>query len=201
MLLGMVKGNQEKAVQKSTADAFAAVPGRKLQGQDESCEEHEGDQFPKSSLDMLTGPLRGVGPATASLLLSVGTGVRDEALDVPFYSDDTFLWLCLEEFPKSMERGEEEPAKKDKRRAGIFKPSGEINVKYNAQEYRQLWDAERELQKRLNSIESSSGRVSCADVEKVALVLRHIDASGFFKTETSESGSLDKKRKRNESTG
>ncbi|PLB43998.1 hypothetical protein P170DRAFT_369681 [Aspergillus steynii IBT 23096] len=210
MLLGMVKGNQEKVVQKATSDAFAAVPGHGLELKDEGNDDADGevDEFPKSSLDMLTGPLRGVGPATASLLLSVGTGVGDPPLEVPFYSDDTFLWLCLGEVPSTNDPkddapgGEagEEPAKK-KQRASIFKPSGEINVKYNAQEYRQLWDAVRALRKRLNKAESSAGHVSCADVEKVALVLRHLDASGFLETETRESSSSDRKRKRNGKTG
>ncbi|THD00014.1 hypothetical protein EYZ11_000466 [Aspergillus tanneri] len=159
----------------------------------------EADEFPKSTLEKLSRPLRGVGPATASLLLSVGTGSQDPKQEVPFYSDDTFLWLCMEVYPRprdlmGQETGGKDTIKKN-RHSDIFKPNGEINVKYNMQEYRMLWNAVKELQTRLNSAELSDKAVSCADIEKVAFVLRHIDLSGY--NEQGESnGSSSRKRKR-----
>jgi hypothetical protein len=114
--------------------------------------------FPKQSLEALTSPLRGVGPATASLILSVAPE------SVPFYSDDVFLWLCVGVFPSAT------AAAAEKR----IRPNGELNVKYNLHEYRLLWEAVQRLRGRLGA-----DVVSCADVEKVAFVLRHIDASGY----------------------
>lgn len=58
-----------------------------------------------------------------------------------------------------------------------IRPNGELNVKYNIPEYRQLWEAVRRLRARLAA--QSSDAVSCADVEKVAFVLRHYDVSGY----------------------
>ncbi|KAA8652186.1 uncharacterized protein ATNIH1004_001090 [Aspergillus tanneri] len=195
MLLGMVKSNPEKVVRQTTSEAFSAVSGSRAT----VARDDEADEFPKSTLEKLSRPLRGVGPATASLLLSVGTGSQDPKQEVPFYSDDTFLWLCMEVYPRprdlmGQETGGKDTIKKN-RHSDIFKPNGEINVKYNMQEYRMLWNAVKELQTRLNSAELSDKAVSCADIEKVAFVLRHIDLSGY--NEQGESnGSSSRKRKR-----
>ncbi|KNG88083.1 hypothetical protein ANOM_002903, partial [Aspergillus nomiae NRRL 13137] len=166
-LLGMVKANQPKTVQKATSDAFTTT------GEEE---ETDTASFPKTSLDALVKPLRGVGIATASLLLSVGT-LRDPEHEAPFYSDDTYLWLCLETFPGTV--GQESGDTLGKK-GGKFKRNGEINVKYDVAEYRALWTAVNELRARLNETgDSALGRVSCADVEKVAFVLRHLGVSGY----------------------
>ncbi|PYH46150.1 uncharacterized protein BP01DRAFT_294202 [Aspergillus saccharolyticus JOP 1030-1] len=137
-LLGMVRSNPETTICEATSTAS------------ELLQKHNMTEFPGDALDRVTGPLRGVGPATGSLVLSV-------LADVPFYSDDVFLWLCLGVYPGYGP----EPARK------AFKPgkSGELDVKYNAMEYRELWDAVRRLRERL-------GRVACEEVEKVAFVIR-----------------------------
>ncbi|KAK1150282.1 hypothetical protein N8T08_000184 [Aspergillus melleus] len=198
MLLGMIKRNTDDVVEKATANAFAELlaPRRRLVNEFDGTSTEKGGAFPEFCLGMLSGPLRGVGPATSSLLLSVATAARDAVEEVPFYSDDVFLWLCLGEVPVD---GEEESAKQKKEniRAGIFKPNGEINVKYTVQEYRQLWDAVGKLRRRMNALGSP---VSCMDVEKAALVLRHVDVSGFFETEAEEGSSVGSKRKRNGKT-
>ena len=170
-LLGMVKANQPKTVQKATSDAFTTAHSTtSVTG-----EEVETASFPKTSLDALVKPLRGVGIATASLLLSVGT-LRDPEHEAPFYSDDTYLWLCLETFPGSGQTDSDTLGKK----GGKFKRNGEINVKYDVAEYRALWTAVHELRARLDETgDSALGRVSCADVEKVAFVLRHLGVSGY----------------------
>ncbi|KAF7585867.1 hypothetical protein BBP40_009957 [Aspergillus hancockii] len=165
-LLGMVKSNQAKSVQRVTSEAFAAVAG----GNADS-----GAEFPKSGLDALVNPLRGVGVATASLLLSVGPR------EAPFYSDDTYLWLCLGEFPRAAGQEIEDEEKKPAKKVSAFKENGEINVKYDVSEYRRLWDAVNALRTRLNADKTDSeADVSCADIEKVAFVLRHLDVSGYW---------------------
>ncbi|GIK02727.1 hypothetical protein Aspvir_006788 [Aspergillus viridinutans] len=178
-LLGLVRSNQAALVRRTTTSAFAAVPASDpaadLASADAEAESEESEvdsAFPKQSLEALTAPLRGVGPATASLILSVATEAA------PFYSDDVFLWLCLGVFPfaaaaaAAAEDGGERKGGASKR----IRPNGELNVKYNLQEYRQLWEAMQRLRARLAA--QSSGAVSCADVEKVAFVLRHYDVSG-----------------------
>ncbi|KAB8068127.1 hypothetical protein BDV29DRAFT_74227 [Aspergillus leporis] len=182
----MVRSNQEKSVRKVTSEAFAAVAG----GNDG----HGECEFPKSGLDALVKPLRGVGIATASLLLSVGPS------EVPFYSDDTYLWLCMGGFPRPA--GQEEEGEKDEeeqikpaKKVSTFRRNGEINVKYDISEYRRLWSAVNELRTRLNASkpdsEAESGlAISCADVEKVAFVLRHLDVSGYLGGDEREDLSL-----------
>ncbi|KAE8384859.1 hypothetical protein BDV23DRAFT_188828 [Aspergillus alliaceus] len=180
-LLGMVKKNQGETVRKSTSDAFAIA----LAGQDAG--------FPKTALENLVKPLRGVGVATASLLLSVGTSCgpgREE----PFYSDDSYLWVCMREFPRprtQLGQDSEECEKREvrKRAAKFRRPNGELNVKYDLAEYKMLWTAVTDLRTRLNG--SGAGEaVSCADVEKVAYVLRYIDVSGYLEEHELENQGL-----------
>ncbi|KAL4888441.1 hypothetical protein BDV59DRAFT_196487 [Aspergillus ambiguus] len=140
-LLGMVRSNPEKTTRKATADAYRAVA---------TADEHaRWMDFPRTAMDALTAPLRGVGPATASLLLAVGPG------DHPFYSDDTYLWLCAEA-----------------PRGAMVRSNGELNVKYNLCEYEGLWRQVRELQERLVREGCGQDEVSGEKVEKVALVWR-----------------------------
>lgn len=171
-LLGLVRSNPAGLIRRTTASAFAAVPvsdpTAELASEDAESEDLD-SAFPKQSLDALTAPLRGVGPATASLILSVATE------SAPFYSDDVFLWLCLGVFPfAAAEEGGGTKGGASKR----VRPNGELNVKYNLHEYRLLWEAVQRLRARLAARSSDAEAVSCADVEKVAFVLRHFDASG-----------------------
>ncbi|GFF39228.1 hypothetical protein IFM51744_06510 [Aspergillus udagawae] len=165
-LLGLVRSNQAALVRRTTASAFAAVPA----SADAEAESELDSAFPKQSLEALTAPLRGVGPATASLILSVATEAA------PFYSDDVFLWLCLGVFPFAAAAAAQDGGETKGGASKRIRPNGELNVKYNLQEYRQLWEAVRRLRARLAA--QSPEAVSCADVEKVAFVLRHYDASG-----------------------
>jgi hypothetical protein len=91
-LMGMVKSNQDKNVIKCSSTAMAA-----LSTKDPMLAPNEA--FPKPSIDAF-GPLRGVGVATASLILSIATATGDPKQQVPFYSDDVYLWLCLKDFPE-----------------------------------------------------------------------------------------------------
>ncbi|KAJ5761980.1 uncharacterized protein N7511_005362, partial [Penicillium nucicola] len=169
MLMGMIKANQQSTITKATSEAFAALPGLDLIG--------DGDverSFPKASLDALTAPLRGVGPATASLVLSIATvggggGGGGDVCQVPFYSDDVYLWLVFGVYPSG--EGEREGEGEGARLKGV-KANGELDVKYNLKEYRGLWDEVQGLRARL-------GSVSTVEVEKVAYVLRHFALSGY----------------------
>jgi hypothetical protein len=159
MLIGMIKANQQNTITKATSEAFASLPvSNPITKPEES--------FPKSSLDALTVPLRGVGPATASLILSIATVVGEPVRQVPFYSDDVYLWLVFGTCPVPREEDVEVKSK------GV-KANGELDVKYNLKEFRGLWDEVQRLRGRLEN-------VSTVDVEKVAYVLRHIAVSGYY---------------------
>lgn len=167
----MVKGNQDKTIVKATSTAFAALP-------DADPILAPSEAFPKASLDALTARLRGVGPATASLILSIGTIVNDPKRQVPFYSDDVYLWLVLGDFPNA----EDEVHKKSPHK----KPNGELIAKYDVNEYRDLWRRTHELRERLNKDVAEHDRpVSLIDIEKVAYVIRNVADSGYYASQGS----------------
>ncbi|KAJ5827634.1 hypothetical protein N7447_004397 [Penicillium robsamsonii] len=177
MLMGMVKSNQVATITKSTFTAFATLP-------DADPMVAPNDAFPKASLDALTAPIRGVGPATASLILSIATVFSDAKKQVPFYSDDVYLWLCLTDFPEGQDAKVQKPSKHKK-------PNGELIVKYNMNEYRDLWNASQGLRARLNDgvgERSEDGPVSFIDIERVAYVLRNIAVSAYYATQDPEAG-------------
>ncbi|KAJ5714214.1 uncharacterized protein N7483_011395 [Penicillium malachiteum] len=165
MLMGLIRSNAEPLVSSCVSAALSALP------------KADSEEFPQASLDALQ-PLRGVGPATASLILSIMTGCSDTSRQVPFYSDDAFLWLCLQAYPKIEDNASEKDVK-----SGFtnLKPSPVVlKVRYTLNEYRELWDASNTLHRRLNEgLEAGQEPVSQNDIEKVAYVLHNIDVSGF----------------------
>ncbi len=87
--------------------------------------------------------LTGVGPATASLLLSVY-----DNLNVPFFSDEGFRWIMFEErHGKGWDR----------------------KIKYDLKEYQIYFTKVKELRVRLSK--QSGEEIKAVDVEKVAFVL------------------------------
>jgi len=195
MLMGMIKGNQPNTVLTSTSKAIKTLPTVSTTSLEES--------FPNESINTLN-TLRGVGPATSSLILSIATGSGPMSQQVPFYSDDVYIWLCRNEYPESVATretveeistrvlGTEKSSQKSKVRGNV-----KLDMKYNIAEYRDLWRACWELRLRLESASASTsaataegekqdgsgsgmGTVSMADIEKVAFVLRNIAVSGFF---------------------
>lgn len=73
----LIASNDSKIVRKATDDAFSFH-----------------DISPTSitlTIGKLTGPLKGVGPATASLILSIYDPDR-----VTFFSDEVYRWLCAD---------------------------------------------------------------------------------------------------------
>ncbi|KAI9376810.1 hypothetical protein BJX61DRAFT_530628 [Aspergillus egyptiacus] len=196
-LMGMVRSNPEKVVRSATIAALSSLTDN------DKTPVTDADRFElvRESLEKLTSPLRGVGPATASLLLSVA-----RPADVPFYSDDVFLWLCVGVYPRdgngaeSGSEGREEGETEEKRKGSkdnkkkeekVVKPNGELNVKYNVSEYRKLWAAVADLRRRLNGKADNTEEVdgvTCADVERVAFVIRHLDQSGLLGPVGGETG-------------
>lgn len=129
-LLALVQSNPTEFVLETTTQAFELITSP------------DGDGSPSPALKVLT-QLKGIGPATASLLLSV---LRMS--EVPFFSDELFRWSCWDD-------------------AGDAKGGGwERGIKYNTKEYGVLVEKVGFLRKRLGV-----GNVVAVDVEKVAWVL------------------------------
>ncbi|KAH7094665.1 hypothetical protein FB567DRAFT_586023 [Paraphoma chrysanthemicola] len=111
-LLSLVQSNHESYIDSVTRAAFDQLPDTKL-----------------STKDVLAAvkklsELKGIGPATASLLLSVG-----KPKEVPFFSDELFRWCVWDE------------------QGG---PGGwKRKIKYNAKEYEQVVEAVEVLWVRL----------------------------------------------------
>lgn len=107
-LLALVQSNDTETVLETTTKAFELYSSS--------------DESPLPALKVLT-QLRGIGPATASLLLSVLV-----PKDVPFFSDELFRWSCWDEAG-----------------AGGWKRS----IKYTAKEYAMVVESVGVLRKRL----------------------------------------------------
>lgn len=111
-LLQLVQSNDADLVLQTTEEAFAPI--LKYDNVDISDASGESDMIgdANKSLKVLTA-LKGVGPATASLLLSVVAPTR-----IPFFSDELFRWAMFDESGS---------------------PGGwKRTIKYNAKEYNEL---------------------------------------------------------------
>lgn len=122
--MSLFRQNAAETVEEVTGDAFKSV-----------------DSDVVKALKTLSASLRGIGPATASLLLSVRRPDK-----VPFFSDELFRWSQWDMVGK---KGEGE--------------GWERKIKYNLNEYKQLLENVRALRERLG--------VRAVDAEKVAYVL------------------------------
>lgn len=173
----MIRTNKPEVVRATTCEAFKAFVDKT------PIRESLDETFPKKSQDILMKPLRAVGTATASLILAVATeGKKNE---IPFYSDDMYWWLCLDLFP-----GSEKNRYNYKKATKRTRDDGRLDVKYNMEEYRELYEEVFKLRHRLNSEgegddsndsndSNKESQFSCADVERVAYVLRNFEVSGF----------------------
>lgn len=122
-LKGLAKQNADEFVEEITREAF-------------------GVQDNAAALKVLV-KLRGVGPATASLLLSV-----KKMQDAPFFSDELFRWCFFEDKPGQ---------------------GWDRSIKYTSKEYADLAAQVAKLRARL--AEGDDQTVPAVDVEKVAYVL------------------------------
>jgi hypothetical protein len=112
-LKNLVASNSEDTVADTTREAFSLIP-------DGTPEEKD----VKASLAVLT-KLRGIGPATASLMLSV---LRPD--EIPFFSDELYRWAMWEDGKgKGWDRG----------------------IKYSVKEYLELFGRVKEVRERSGS--------------------------------------------------
>ena len=136
-LLGLVQSNTAQAIEDTTRKAYKALFDGKTA---------HANALP--ALKILVG-LRGVGPATASLLLSVL-----EPTEVPFFSDELFRWCAWDGDGK----------------AGT---GWQRKIKYNVKEYETVVQSVEKLRMRLRGGLGEKGDMSAraVDVERVAWVL------------------------------
>ncbi|KAK5171247.1 uncharacterized protein LTR77_004391 [Saxophila tyrrhenica] len=133
----LVQQNDEELVLDITRHAFmayAVVPKGEIST--------KGTAAVKAALGWLT-KLRGIGPATASLILSAG-----DPEDAPFFSDELFRWCMCEDAAETRKRRD---------------------IKYNVKEYLELFDRVQVLRHRFRT--DFDRKVTAVEVEKVAYVL------------------------------
>lgn len=143
-LTKLVASNSEASVQESTKAAFALYNDAKDDNDDDSGGSSSSGAW-DASVGRLAKDLRGIGPATASLLLSVFDSER-----VPFFSDELFRWAMFE--------GDGGKGKEWDRK-----------IKYSIGEYRQLVPLVQGLRERMEAEEGE--KVTALEAEMVAYVL------------------------------
>ena len=135
-LAKLVGSNSVKDVRETTSNAFKV---------------YEADKEAYDKSITILSKLKGIGPATSSLLLSCYDPVK-----IPFFSDELYRYMHWEEAKsKGWDR----------------------KINYTMKEYKSLFEKVIELRKRL---ESDSGKqVSTIDIEKAAYVLGKEALSSF----------------------
>jgi hypothetical protein len=121
-LLQLVQSNTAPAIESTTREAFTKL----RRTHDAGGAVADADGSPAAALDAIKvlTQLKGIGPATASLLLSVAAPAS-----VPFFSDELFRWVMWGEGGK---------------------PGGwKTGIKYNVKEYREVVERVGLLRKRL----------------------------------------------------
>lgn len=140
----LVESNTDETVEQCTREAF------------ETYEKHD-DQWDKVVVTLAKG-LRGVGPATASLLLNTYNSEK-----VPFFSDELFRWVM---FSKGKGNG------------------WDRKIKYSAKEYQELYKRVGTLRERLGK--ESEKTITSVQVEMVAYVLGKRRIEGVKRKEIDE---------------
>lgn len=127
-LKSLVQQNTDQSVHDTTKDGFEAFS--------------DSSDSAKTSLNILT-KLKGIGPATASLLLSVYSPKT-----APFFSDELFKWAFFQnDNGKGWDR----------------------TIKYNVKEYLELFENVDELRRRFSH--EFDRDIAAVEIEKVAYVL------------------------------
>ena len=133
-LPGLLAQNSEEVVESTTKSAFAL---------------YKSDATNYSAPMKKLEELKGIGPATASLLLSILDG--DNA---PFFSDELFRWVCWDEALGGWKR----------------------KIKYDKKEYGTLWDGVKTLRERLGDGVSAVDLEKCAFVCGKLAVDKNLEA-------------------------
>lgn len=138
----------------------------------------------RSATKQVTQKLSGVGPATASLFLSVMDMQR-----VPFFSDELFRWVMWNKSSSSSSSssakstdGKEGNGKGKAGKTEATESGWRRKIKYDMKEYAQLLERVAEIRERLG--------VSAVEVEKCAWVLG-IEAMGAVKHNTRDAEAHD----------
>ena len=143
-LLSLVASNPSKAVEAVTQEAYSVLSAA---GDDDTAGGRLKWETVDRAIGVLCKGLRGVGPATATAILSVGGAVGTR--EVPFFGDEAFAWLVGGD-------------------AGDGKPT-KLKMKYDRREYRDFYE-------RVDAIRARLG-VDAAEVERVGFVLGRGGAS------------------------
>ena len=128
-LANLVSSNSSSKIENTTRDAFALYSAKQ--------------EDPQPALNVLTR-LSGIGPASASLLLSVY-----DPDNVPFFSDEAFRWVTWEE---GKGRG------------------WDRKISYNNKEYTAFVEAVQTVRRRLEA-ESGGKSIAAGDVERAGWVI------------------------------
>ncbi|CAD0089104.1 unnamed protein product, partial [Aureobasidium mustum] len=140
----LVESNADEAVEQRTREAFEAY-------------DRDNEQWDKA-VGMLAKGLRGVGPATASLLLNTYDSEK-----VPFFSDELYRWVMFSD----------------------GKGNGwDRKIKYSAKEYQELYRRVEMLRERLSK--ESDKTITSVRVEMVAYVLGRRQIGGAKRKEIDE---------------
>ncbi|KAL8915382.1 MAG: hypothetical protein Q9171_000252 [Xanthocarpia ochracea] len=137
-LAKLVASNPAEEVQKTTSSAFSLM---------------EDNPNPGKAIATLS-KLKGIGPATASLLLSCYGPIT-----IPFFSDELFRWL-------HWQTDVEDNTKKRKSKAMEDGENVNRKIKYTAKEYASIFEKTTTLRQRLS--EESGKTITAVDIEKVA---------------------------------
>lgn len=151
----MIAGNSADAVREVTREAFGGFGDATSAGHADIADVME-------SLKSLCR-LKGVGPATASLILSVAY-----PNNVPFFADELFAWISLEGKDQAeafWEKIGSEGRSGDGKSVRFDKLLG---IKYTHAEYKRLYAKVVELRRRL---EGMGCEVSASDIERAGYVV------------------------------
>ncbi|KAL8684084.1 MAG: hypothetical protein Q9224_006630, partial [Gallowayella concinna] len=140
-LAKLVASNPVEDVRKTTSSAFSLMSD---------------DPDPSKAISTLS-KLKGIGPATASLLLSCY-----DPETIPFFSDELFRWLHWQSDVNGNTK---------KRKSEGLKDDGNANrkINYTAKEYASIFEKTTALRKRLS--EDAGETVTAVDIEKAAYTI------------------------------
>ncbi|KAL8727471.1 MAG: hypothetical protein Q9181_005702 [Wetmoreana brouardii] len=173
-LASLVTSNPADEIRKTTSSAFLAFSS-------------SDEPNPSKAISTLS-KLKGIGPATASLLLSC----YDPAT-IPFFSDELFRWLHWEDDSDNKQ-------KVSKKRKSNDKASGRHRkINYTAKEYASVYEKTTVVRQRLSR--ESTKDVRAVDVEKAAYgLLKETEQSDVIPAATDDGIPTSKRRRHRSSS-